>query len=528
MVFAPFSLLVKIISALELPLDYFGFLIHSFMRAILSALFSFLSLACFAQATPVVVADICPGGCSSSPSNLVEMNGKVYFFATSPVVGRELHVYDGTGVSVVADINPGSGSGVRSNSSLTLFGNKLYFAANDTANLTRYYLFSYNGVSQPEHVLSNGMSIPTSGQSGVVGSDLVFAYNDSANRTQFAKYTPASNTFQIFYVGDRGFKGDCPCNIIDLNGFAFYTGAYYPPNYGARMPRITNPGTGGTVLPGTLDLYFSLGTARLINGEVYSAVSHGIGTTYYQVARFRTSPPPAQNTIVMGTPSTLPFGQNEIGVYNGRVYYQGFTTPATPTAGRSLFQFDPTTSGLNAVAQMPAPPSDFGYGLSLAQAAGNVLYLGYQSATSGVELFGYTTSSGMAQITNIDGPTAGLNPTDIVSYNGNLLIAGTTSTNGTELYRITGNGLGLTEAQRISAAMLSPNPASSELTITLPSAARYTMRVVSATGQILRTHTLHGPSASVPVQHLPAGMYFVHLTDAITGAPAGTARFVKE
>lgn len=82
-----------------------------------------------------IVKDINTGsGVGSNPANLTVYNGKLYFTANNGTNGTELWVSDGTdaGTTMVADIYPGGNSS--SISGLTLYNNELYFGA--TASLT--------------------------------------------------------------------------------------------------------------------------------------------------------------------------------------------------------------------------------------------------------------------------------------------------------------------------------------------------------------------------------------------------------
>ncbi len=82
--------------------------------------------------TDSLVQDIRPGVDDSSPSELTVFNNKLYFAATRDrnLIGRELWQYDGTTASLVQDIRPDNSNG-SSPSDLTVFNNKLYFTAND-------------------------------------------------------------------------------------------------------------------------------------------------------------------------------------------------------------------------------------------------------------------------------------------------------------------------------------------------------------------------------------------------------------
>ncbi len=82
----------------------------------------------------VMVKDINPGASSSSPSGLTNVNGVLYFVATDGTNGTELWTSNGTelGTIMVKDINPGASSS--SPSSLANVNGALYFAANDGTN----------------------------------------------------------------------------------------------------------------------------------------------------------------------------------------------------------------------------------------------------------------------------------------------------------------------------------------------------------------------------------------------------------
>jgi ELWxxDGT repeat protein len=72
------------------------------------------------------VTDANPG--AFNPTDLVDLNGTVYFEANGGAHGAQLWKYDGSTASEVADINGNNGS---SPANLTPFDNVLLFTAND-------------------------------------------------------------------------------------------------------------------------------------------------------------------------------------------------------------------------------------------------------------------------------------------------------------------------------------------------------------------------------------------------------------
>jgi ELWxxDGT repeat protein len=115
-----------------------------------------------------LVADIYQGedssgySYSSSPSNLVVFNDKLYFTASDGKNGNELYVSDGTesGTQLVADIYPGENNyGFAAGSypsSLTVFGDELFFAANNGETGTELYKLTLDGSTAEPQVSITG------------------------------------------------------------------------------------------------------------------------------------------------------------------------------------------------------------------------------------------------------------------------------------------------------------------------------------------------------------------------------------
>jgi ELWxxDGT repeat protein len=96
----------------------------------------------------------------SYASNLVEFQGKLYFTANDGEHGNELFVSDGTaeGTQLVADIYPGNnnyGSPAGSYASdLTVFGDELFFAANNGETGTELFKLTFDGSEEPQLVIT--------------------------------------------------------------------------------------------------------------------------------------------------------------------------------------------------------------------------------------------------------------------------------------------------------------------------------------------------------------------------------------
>ncbi|MCB9919939.1 MAG: hypothetical protein H6832_16165 [Planctomycetes bacterium] len=88
--------------------------------------------------TTALVKDINSGSLSSSPTQLTCIDGTLYFVATDSVAGYEAWTSDGTSQGTVrlADITPGTGTGVSTSVVFVACGDRVFFAAGDTTSNT--------------------------------------------------------------------------------------------------------------------------------------------------------------------------------------------------------------------------------------------------------------------------------------------------------------------------------------------------------------------------------------------------------
>jgi ELWxxDGT repeat protein len=155
---------------------------------------------------------------------LVELNDKLYFKASNGESGRELYVSDGTaeGTSLLVDIYPGEDSdyGYDGNSSspsdLVVFNDKLYFAADDgkngtelfvsdgTADGTKLFADIYPGLNEEGSPESSSPSSLT-----VVGDELFFSADNGETGAELFKLT----------LGSEGEEILSACSGDDLAGF---------------------------------------------------------------------------------------------------------------------------------------------------------------------------------------------------------------------------------------------------------------------------------------------------------------------
>lgn len=158
----------------------------------------------------VQVADINPGSASSYPSNLVVLNGEVYFGATSGSNGSvredyELWKSDGTaaGTSKVKQIFSTSDGYYGSRygadpGDITIVGSKVFFTANDGTDGTE--LWETDGTTAGTMMVQD-INPTGSGLSSSGGNDLT------------AITTPAGDNALVFF-GDDGTQGKQPYSVV--------------------------------------------------------------------------------------------------------------------------------------------------------------------------------------------------------------------------------------------------------------------------------------------------------------------------
>ncbi len=131
-----------------------------------------------------VVKDINNGTGSSSPQNLITLNNKIYFTASTTTSGLELWETDGTeaGTKLLKDINAGANGSNPSH--LTVFNNKIYFSADDGINGNELWVSDGTeaGTQLFKDVNANGAGSSSTLRNVTVGATkFYFVANDGAH-----------------------------------------------------------------------------------------------------------------------------------------------------------------------------------------------------------------------------------------------------------------------------------------------------------------------------------------------------------
>jgi ELWxxDGT repeat protein len=225
---------------------------------------------------PKLVADILPGAFSSLVSNLVDVNGTLYFTADDSNSGRELWRLDKQGNAVrVADINPGFRSSSPSN--LTVVDNTLYFTAEDgTSGRELWKIDNQGNASRVADIAPGSTSSSTSSLINVNGT-LYFTASDNSNGTEIWKLDSQGNPVLVTNIV-AGSGSSFPSNLTNINGTLYFR-AYDSIN-GAELWKLDSQGNAvrlTDIASGNISSWPS--TFTNVNGTLYFGVTDNINGT---------------------------------------------------------------------------------------------------------------------------------------------------------------------------------------------------------------------------------------------------------
>ncbi|WP_143406385.1 ELWxxDGT repeat protein, partial [Estrella lausannensis] len=384
--------------------------------------------------TAYQIADINASG-ASSPANFVDVNGTLYFTATTSTNGLELWKSDGSaaGTVLVKDINPGTLSSSPGN--LTNVNGTLFFTADDGSNGVE--LWKSDGTAAGTTLVkniytTNGSSNPT-GLTNISGI-LYFSASDPSNGTEVWRSDgTSSGTYMIADVRN-GSPSSNPTQFTEAGGKVFFaatTGAS-----GTEL-WVTDGTAGGTKL-----------VKEIRNGGVSSDPTNLInlnGTLYFTADDGSSGPElwKSDGTAV-GTTLVKDIFSGKDGssmtkpvVMNGNLYFAATTS----TQGSELWKSDGTAAGTVIVKDISSGTgSSSPSGLTVLN---NTLYFAAASSTGNVELWKSDgTTAGTEQIAEIETGSSGSSPQQLTAFNGKIYFTATTTDKGTEVWVTDGTSSG--------------------------------------------------------------------------------------
>ena len=308
------------------------------------------------------------------------MDNKLYFTCNYPSKGTELCVYDGTTVSLAADIDSGSESS--SPSYLTVNGSTLYFRASTDEN--GYELWKY-----------------TNGTASLVG-DIYPGNNEHG-------YINSSSPSSLTSVGDRVyFRATNSTTGNEL---------YYADSTGTHLAVDVVAGENGSSLNNLIAYNNKLYFTASLDDKGYELFVYNVDGSYSLV-----------EDIYEGTSSSSP---SYLQVFNGKLIFRANTA----TTGTELFEYD----GSDVTLVQDLDPTIDGNGNARSSYPSNLNILGDKlfftasSLAKGSELYIYDGTA-ISSIGDLNPKTSSYNFSNFASYKNKLYFRGSTDNNGSELW----------------------------------------------------------------------------------------------
>ena len=387
----------------------------------------------------VMVKDIFPGGFSSYPNSLVNLNGTLYFSADEDIAGNELWRSDGTdaGTTLVKRIST-EGLSYGPNS-LTNFNGTLLFTAND--NIAGYELWKSDGAEAGTAMLKNIDSVdqPSFPDNLVhMNGMLYFAADDGIHGAELWKSDGTDAGTVMVKDIYPGSVGGMPDYLTNVNGTLFFTAS---DGIGGVELWKSNGTADGTVMVKDIQSgIYSSGPRYLsnVNGVLYFAASSG-NTEGYELWK---SDGTADGTVLVKDifPGSTSSGPQNLTNVDGTLF---FAAQGSSTQGNELWKSDGTADGTVLVKDLYSGASKSSNPEYLMNVNG-VLYFAANDGVNGNELWKSDgTATGTVLVKNIyPGTGKSSNPESLMNLNGTLYFAANDGVSGIELWASDGTAEG--------------------------------------------------------------------------------------
>lgn len=372
---------------------------------------------------PTLVNDINPGLNSSTPSQFVVFNGKLYFQADDGVSGVEVWEYDGINTPQrISNISPG---GFANPLALTVFNGNLYFRAED--NINGGELWKYDGVNTPSLVADIYAGV-FSGTGGF--------------NPEFIVYKNA-----LYFQGDEGTNGgelwmydgvNAPSLVADIypgavgstvSAFAVYNDTlYFSADNGTdgaelmKFDGVNPPQVAANINPGANSSFPT--SLFVFNNKLYFTAEDGTNGSELWVYDDITQTASMVADINSGSLGSLPAN---FAVYQNKLYFSA----DDGSNGQELWVYDGVNAPSLAADIYPGflnasfPDGIYAYNDTLYFIASNDIY--------GFELWKYDGANPAQIVADIFSGSTGSFPTGPIEYNGMLYFGADDSITGHEL-----------------------------------------------------------------------------------------------
>lgn len=479
------------------------------------------------QAGTILVMNLNPNFSGSSyPSNFTVFNGELYFTADDGVNGRELFKTDGTTITLVKDINVGSGSSSNHSDNMMAMLEEngfLYFFAEDTSG-TGYDLWKTDGTEAGTIKVSE---LNTNEVTGLnlnfkkLGNSLYFVYTDSnTSHKEIYKYEPlSSNQTSVLNVyPSNNSSGYGYLTIFDNKLFAVADGKIY----------YTNGATNGFVFLGTNGIT-AFNKLTVLNDELFF---FGNSSTNGNQDVYKCFYNPAENDYRVqlvydfndggsGFLNPLPGSLSDNGIpyftsLNNKLYFTA-REQSSPNGGLvyQIYETDGTTTQIAIpITHSGSPSSRPIYWIT---ANNNKLYFLMSGDNSPEQLWEANPDDGMfTQLSSYTGPIT--QPRQIFtrplkSWNNNIYVEGITTAEGYELWKFGTGTLSTDEVAFGNKIQMYPNPTQDYLKLNVENIDEYQVTVFNAVGQQVNPMI---NSNLINLTSVPKGVYYITVWNSIT------------
>ncbi|MBN4005470.1 ELWxxDGT repeat protein [Nostoc sp. LPT] len=403
------------------------------------------------QTGTVRVKDINTGTGSSNPNNLTNVNGTLYFVATDSSGDYELWKSDGTqaGTVRVKDINTGTGSSNPNN--LTNVNGTLYFVATDSSG--DYELWKSDGteagtVRVKDINTGTGSSSPQN-LTNVNGTLYFTAYDSSGDYELWKSDGTEAGTVRVKDI-NTGTGSSYPYYLTNVNGMLYFTA--YDSSGGTELWK--SDGTqAGTVR--VKDINTGTGSSSPqnltnVNGTLYFSATDSSGGYELWKSDGTQAGTVRVKDINTGTGSSYPEYLTNV---NGTLYFTAYDS----SGGYELWKSNGTEAGTVRVKDI-----NTGTGSSSPQNLTNVngtLYFSAYDSSGDNELWKSDgTEAGTVRVKDINTGTGSSSPQNLTNVNGTLYFSAYDSSAGTELWKSDGTQTGTVRVKDINTATVSSSP----------------------------------------------------------------------
>ncbi len=397
------------------------------------------------------VGDISSTG-SSTPGNLFNFNGEVYFSATTSTSGTELWKSDGTaaGTVLVKDINPGTGNSYPKY--FTNVNGTLFFRARDGG--TNDELWRTDGTSAGTVLVKDiypGTTASYPKYLTNLNGTLLFRARDSGSNYELWKSDGTAAGTVLVKDIFPGTSGSSPKQLFVFNGSVFFSAA----DSGLNTELWKSDGTtAGTVL--VKDIYTGL------TGSYPQAFANLNGTLFFRATESATgtelwkSDGTAAGTMLVkdiyaGTGNGSP---KYLTVVNNTLFFE-----ATDNFSNfELWKSDGTTTGTVLVKAIYASTYNSSYPKYLTNVNGTLFFRARDSSVNYEVWKSDGTTAGTVQVKDIYIGTSNADPRYLTNVNGTLFFRARDSASNAELWKSDGTTAGTVVVKEIFAGATGSYP----------------------------------------------------------------------